>query len=210
MMTTRLLVAAIALLLAACNSFLGIEDVTLDDNNGEDIDAMPALEDAAVADAPVDAFLPSRIGNDSEFSGMSDVVTGFDLARLIAVPSDTTLLGFGVITKAAGGEAGEVRMGLYRDDAGGPPGSFVARSAVVSDFPTGEVVLDIAGIPIDAGSYWVAVAFNNDTPIGADGGSTDSCFAMRSFDQSMPTTGFDTATCNTASPLNLFIVVSNL
>jgi hypothetical protein len=209
----RRLVALLApLSLAACNSFIGVEDVTLArDGGADDIDAAPGEIDAGPDARPADAAAAIRLGNDIELDGSSDVVTGFDLARRIDVPDDTMLLGFGVVTKAAGGGAGQLRMGLYTElDADGPPDDFVARSAVISDFSAGENVLEIAATPLAAGSYWVAIAFNADTAIGADADAqVESCFAMRPFAQAMPTSGFDTATCNTASALNLFIVVSN-
>ena len=210
---SRLLSVAALIALAACNSFIGVEDVTLAGDGGAgDIDAAPGEIDAGPADAPpADAAASIRIGNDVELDGSSDIVTGFDIARRIDVPADTMLLGFGVVTKAAGGGAGQLRMGLYTElDPDGPPDDFVARSAVISDFSAGENVLEIAATPLAAGSYWVAVAFNADTAIGADADAqVESCFAMRPFDQAVPTSGFDTASCNTASALNLFIIVSN-
>jgi hypothetical protein len=210
---SRLLSPAALIALAACNSFIGVEDVTLAGDGGAgDIDAAPGAIDAGPADAATaDAAAAVRLGNDVELDGSSDVVTGFDIARRIDVPADTMLLGFGVVTKAAGGGAGQLRMGLYTElDADGPPDDFVARSAVISDFSAGENVLEIAATPLAAGSYWVAIAFNADTAIGADAAAqVESCFAMRPFDQALPTSGFDTANCNTASALNLFIIVSN-
>lgn len=200
----------LAVLAAGCNSFLGVDDVTLRPDGGPSADG--ALADAAPPDAAPDAALPTRIGNDTEFGGLTDIPAGFDVARQVVLTDPGTLVGFGVITKAAGGAGGKLRMGLYENLAAtNEPGNFKARSAVISDFPTGETIAEISGVPLEAGTYWVAIAFNNDTSVGADGTATvRNCFASRSsFDTSIPTAGFDTPTCNDSDQLNLFILVAN-
>lgn len=204
----RSLAVAAWLLAAGCNALIGVDDVTLANDGGSDV-VDGAVVDAPI-DAPIDAMGAARVGEDEEFGGQTDVLANFDLAREVQVLVGGDLVGFGVITKAAGGAAGQLRMGLYEDNAG-EPGNFIARSGVIADFPVGETTAQVSPVALGPGTYWIAIAFNADTAVGADGSMlVDSCFAMRAdFANSIPNTGFGTPTCNSAEKLNLFILLEN-
>lgn len=142
---------------------------------------------------------------------MADIPTGFDLARKITFPADTSVLGFGVITKGSS-VAGQLRMGLYADDGTNQPGAFVTRTGVITGFDLGENVFDVAPAAIDSSiDHWIAIAFQADTPVGADTAiQVESCFIVRPFANAIDNNGFGVPTCNMGDAINLFVVVQNL
>jgi hypothetical protein len=194
--------------LAACNSFLGIEDVSLagdggaDDPDARQIDAAP--------DAPVDAAAPLRIGNGVQLGGSGTIPSDIDIARKISTPPDVTgdLVGFGVFTATAGGT---MRLGLYSEGGTDEPDLFIFRTGNVVDFPAGEVIVDVAPGTVTlepAADYWIAIAFDTQTSVSADSATqVRNCTASRPFAQAIPDTGFNADGCNNADAIGLFILV---
>ncbi len=121
------------------------------------------------------------------------------------MPSDLTLLQFGVISRGAGQG---MQMALYTN-AGSAPGTLVAQTAATTMF-VGNMELNPTAGPVflTAGTYWIMAIYNATAQFGFTTAAGTNVVAYRSwtFGSALPTT-FGTPTTYTGQSFNYYLVV---
>ena len=108
--------------------------------------------------------IPATMGNDVEFPYASSHAPGYLLGGPIHVPRPITLTHLAVIAKAADAQ---VVLALYTTDAGGAPDALVAATAPAT-MAVGRNEIDVPGVSLAPGTYWLLGAYDTDTSIGFD------------------------------------------
>ncbi|MCH9684576.1 MAG: hypothetical protein K0V04_24280 [Deltaproteobacteria bacterium] len=153
-----------------------------DSTSGSGCPAEPACE-GLVCGAPADQC-PGSCGQCDPISTCIDdgAACGFevgwptDLGTTGTPPADTvfghpvhvsidgTLTGLGVL---GGGQAGLARLSLYTDGGNGP-GALVHATAAFA-IAAGDNTVDVGGVPVAAGDYWLMVHLETVAPIRRSG-----------------------------------------
>ncbi|MFZ5441422.1 MAG: InlB B-repeat-containing protein, partial [Myxococcota bacterium] len=120
------------------------------------------------------AFVPSAtgggggtttmLGNYTPLPNNSSHSANYLLGNRITVPSTVSLSKFGVIGRAAGPS---VIMALYTD-AGGAPGSLVARTASTPLIVGNLELSPLSATTLVAGTYWIMAEYSSSASIGTD------------------------------------------
>lgn len=208
-MRTPALVSLVASLagLCACNSFLGIDDVSLANDGGAEPDAPGDNEDAAV-----DAMLVTEtFGFPQELDETIDLPEDIVIGRAAtALAGAWRVVEFGFIAK---GDGGDVAMGLYGDNGNGNPGvslgfsEIAAARAGVNSLP-GSGTFDTA---VDGAELWIMLVSDGvGVPLAGDTGvQVASCAIGRQFD-AMPLPGgsFGATGCPDDDAVNVYVVVT--
>ena len=147
----------------------------------------------------------TRIGNTTPFTETSGASPNYLLGELITVPSNVTLLQFGVISRGAGQG---MQMALYTN-VGSAPGTLVAQTAATTMFVGNMEMNPTAGpVALPAGTYWIMAIYNATAQFGFTTMAGTNVVSYRSWTYGTPLpTTFGTPITYTGQSFNYYLVV---
>jgi hypothetical protein len=206
------LVSLVAAALSACNSFLGIDNVSLANDGGADPDAPGGDGDGdGDEDAAVDAMMVTEtFGFPSAFDETLSLPADLVIGRQISVTAGAwRVIELGFIAQGGGGQ---VAMGLYTDNGSGAPGqsigfSDIGMAAVGDNELAATGTFDTATVGTD---LWIMLVADAAVPLaGNTGVQVEGCSVGRQFDQMpLPPGSFGVATCAQDDAVNVYVIVT--
>jgi len=168
--------------------------------------SLAACADDEINDLAKQHTGPYNIGNDVQFGGSlglgGDNVFAMGILQ-VPVPSNLVRLS-SYVSSLAG--ATQIRMGLYRDNAGTPANRVVGTPP--KPIAVGLNSFNVPPTPLPAGGYWIAILVNGSINIRADVGGTQgpTKFFSHTFGDPWPSTFLPHSTLNN-DPINLYMTV---